>query len=1141
MSGPVFYDPAGKRPRQVKRWAYALAIFIGFLSTIFVISLVAVPLLPSVPGFNQGGKRKMRIRLPNVDLRRAQFQLDKERKLLRDEIKFVAPSATPKPADRIVGAFYAPWQETGLYSLRANASRLTHLYPVWLHLDHTGHTLDFRDFDFEITPHNREVLKIARENGVRVVPVLNNAFDGSFHPEAVANLLKDGAAQDALVKQLTDWLVKNQFAGLNLDFEDLADADKPLLTEFLMRLRIAFARHGLELSLDLESGDLDRAPEFAAATDYIVPMAYDEHWQTGPPGAIASLSWTQELINELVRRIPPNKIVLGVGSYAYDWTEGQKEAESISYQGAISLAAGYRDDAKPEDVIDFDPVAHNATFDYDDDHEHSHTVWMLDGPSCFNQVHAASAAHLRGVGLWVMGLEDPSVWTFLNGNTSAAVAEGLEQVHFPYDVDFEGQGEILYVKREPRDGSRMISVDDSTGFIKDSSYVQYPSSYLIERRGYRPKTIALTFDDGPDGTYTDPILDVLKENNVPATFFVIGENAESHPGLVRRMYDEGHEVGSHSFTHPNLGAVSDRRIELELNTTQRAIQSILGRSTLLFRPPYNADAEPVSAEEVHPIEVASRLGYLMVGELIDPQDWNLETEPDGRPKRRDGHDVAQTLLTELTANPGNVVLMHDGGGNRQATVDALREILPILKERGYKFVPVSSLAGLTRDQVMPPLAAKDRILIGVDKVVFTTVFFLESVLAYGFLFAIVLGLLRLLTTLPLAAIHRRRQSHWIADPTFRPEVSVLVAAFNEAKVIANTIASISRSKYPLAEIIVVDDGSTDGTADAARALNLPNVRVITQENAGKASALNNAHHIARGEIVVCVDADTQLDPDAIDWLVRPFSRPNIAAVAGNVKVGNRGNLITQWQSIEYITSQNLDRHAYAAMNAITVVPGAIGAWRRTAVEAVGGYQTDTLAEDMDLTWRLRRAGYRLENESRAIAYTEAPDSMSAFFKQRFRWAYGTLQCLVKHRSALGRCGLFGWVALPILWMFQIVFQVLAPLIDLQILYSIGTASWSWISAGLHKGDWQPQSSVTGQLSQVAFLYGLFFALELMVGFVAYRWDRERPTNLWLLLFQRIVYRQVMYGVVWKSLVSAIRGVRTGWGKLDRKASVTTKP
>ncbi|HEX7422008.1 MAG TPA: glycosyltransferase, partial [Thermoanaerobaculia bacterium] len=373
----------------------------------------------------------------------------------------------------------------------------------------------------------------------------------------------------------------------------------------------------------------------------------------------------------------------------------------------------------------------------------------------------------------------------------------------------------------------------------------------------------------------------------------------------------------------------------------------------------------------------------------------------------------------------------------------------------------------------------------------------------------------------------------------KPSVSVVIAAFNEEKVIARTIDAVLASHYPDLEIIVVDDGSMDDTSGEVerRFGDRPEIRLLRQSNGGKAAALNHGISIARGEIIVALDADTLFLPDTIAKLIRRFENPEVGAVAGNVKVGNRINPLTYWQSIEYITSQNLDRRAYAAINSVSVVPGAVGAWRRTAIVAAGGYTTDTMAEDMDLTWRIRQNGWQIETDSQAIGFTEAPDTVRMLFRQRFRWAFGTLQSLWKHRSALGRYGWFGRVMLPSLWLFQVLYQVLSPVIDLQILWTVGTVVVALIGGGRLTQDWQPLPVALSSLYMIAFMYAFFFVIELIGAAIAFKLDREDGRMLMWLFWQRFLYRQLMYAVLLKSVKTAISGMRTGWGKLERKGTV----
>ncbi|MGZ7032501.1 MAG: glycosyltransferase, partial [Thermoanaerobaculia bacterium] len=540
-----------------------------------------------------------------------------------------------------------------------------------------------------------------------------------------------------------------------------------------------------------------------------------------------------------------------------------------------------------------------------------------------------------------------------------------------------------------------------------------------------------------------------------------------------------------------------------------------------------------------PVKLATSLNYVTVLEFLDPQDWNTEErQPDGSVHTRTAPEMLDTLLKQLEIEKGSCILLHDGGGDRTETVKLIPMLITELRKRGYTIVPVSTLMNSTRDAINPPVKSSDTLMLANDRVVFETMYLAELFLTVAFISAIVLGTVRVLFVTVLALIAKAKERRQQFDTSYQPPVSVVIAAFNEEKVISRTIEAVLVSNYPSLEVIVVDDGSADDTAGEVlrRFSDRTNVRVMRQENAGKAAALNRGIATATGEIIIALDADTIFRPDTIEKLVRRFSNPTVGAVAGNVKVGNRINPLTYWQAIEYITSQNLDRRAYAALNSVSVVPGAVGAWRRAALVQAGGYTTDTMAEDMDLTWRIRRMGWRVETESEAIGYTEAPDSFVGLFRQRFRWAFGTLQCLWKHRRAVGRYGWFGRVMLPSLWLFQVAYQALSPLVDLQIAWTLGTVIHAWLRGRLTQ-DWQPLPQTLTSLYVVAFMYAFFFVVELIGSAVAFKLDHEDGKMLVWLFWQRFLYRQLMYAVLLKSVKTAISGMRAGWGKLERKGTV----
>ena len=710
-------------------------------------------------------------------------------------------------------------------------------------------------------------------------------------------------------------------------------------------------------------------------------------------------------------------------------------------------------------------------------------------------------------------------------------------------VQFQGDGELLMPTTAPAMGVRSVVLDNHTGLITGETYAmdtvtgehKYPEGWVVRRYGGGAdgnplKQIVLTFDDGPDPEWTPKILDILKATQTPAVFFVVGKMAEEHPDIVRRMWDEGHMIGNHSWDHPDLFLLSSEHQRLELTTTERVIQAITGHSTTLFRPPYGGDIEPTTGREVSPMLMAADLHYITVGEKNDPQDYRLfeylpgsDTELDlTRP--RSFESVVQSVVDNR--DTGSVLLLHDAGGPRANTVAALPRIISKLRALGYTFVSVADLRypGQTgkltpaqmRSELMPAVTGRDEVMVGSDRYVFEVSYAVQRTLSTLFVLSLLLGASRVLIFVVLAIVQKVRESRRVLPIGYSPFVSVVIAAYNEELVINRTIQAILNGDYHNLEIVVVDDGSHDRTYDVVKEEfgSDPRVTALRKVNGGKASALNFGLASAVGEIFVSLDADTLFATDTISKLVRHFRDGKVGAVSGNVRVGNVRNIWTRWQALEYITSQNFDRRAYDLLNCITVVPGAVGALRRDAVMAVGGYTHDTLAEDTDLTWKLRRAGWRIVNDSSAMAYTEAPETLRSLAKQRFRWAFGTLQCLWKHRPALFQHGAFGCLAIPSLWLYQILFPAISPFMDIYLLYSI----------------------VYGNLARVGLFYFGMFGIELLAAVVATVMDRSGGRLLPWLFIQKFVYRQLMYYVILKSIVSAFRGSAVGWGKLERTGS-----
>ncbi|HEX5541718.1 MAG TPA: glycosyltransferase [Micromonospora sp.] len=525
-------------------------------------------------------------------------------------------------------------------------------------------------------------------------------------------------------------------------------------------------------------------------------------------------------------------------------------------------------------------------------------------------------------------------------------------------------------------------------------------------RSYRlpPRTIALTFDDGPDPVWTPRILDVLRRHQAHATFFVLGSQVARHPELTRRIAAEGHELGVHTFTHPDLAKLPGWRRRLEYAHTQAAIAGAAGVHTRLLRFPYSSRPEDIDDLDWPAVQEAGRLGYLVAVNDTDSQDW-----------AKPGVDAIVRNM-EPPDHAGAVVLLHDAGGDRAQTVAALDRFIPAMRAKGYEFTTITGgLARVpgTRAAARPevtgnvPASQGDRWW-GATLVRAVHIADLAlKVLTALFLVVGALMLARTALLLVLAGRHarRRRSAAWSWGPPVTAPVSVIVPAFNEREGIATAVRSLAGSDHPEVEVIVVDDGSTDGTAGIVEALALPNVRVIRKANEGKATALNTGIAQARHELIVTVDGDTIFEPDSIRRLVQPFADPSVGAVSGNVKVGNRQSLVARWQHIEYVIGFNLDRRLYEALRCMPTVPGAIAAFRRRALLSAGGMSHDTLAEDTDVTMAVVRAGWHVVYEENARAWTEAPTTLDQLWRQRYRWSYGT-PCR-RCGSTAARCGTAG--------------------------------------------------------------------------------------------------------------------------------------
>ena len=693
-SRPVFFDPSARRWRHITRVA---ALLIGAVLVLLGTVIVGVIVSPGLPSFvppndntSAFAHRAARARA-TTSVREAKFKA--ARSDLRNYLQKTLPPTTMAPTaskfERI--AFFVNWDDNSWVSLKRNLADVDTLVPEWLHL--TGDNGDVT-IDDEARQRFVQSYLHKRRSDLLVVPLINNFYNNRWDSAVLKAMLERPEHRKRAIDMIEAYVHRFGLQGISIDFEAVPLQSQRDLVIFMHELYTRFHAQGLQVSQSVPMDDTNfDFKALAANNDYLILMAYDENAADNEAGPIASQAWFADGVRERIREVPSEKIVVGLGSYGYDWTNGKPQGEELSFQDALRIAA------ESEGDVQLDDASGNPRFEYFDEKNVRHEVWFLDGVTAFNQVRAIASLNPRGFALWRLGSEDPGIWTVLRhpSKLDASVAQTLETMRFEYDVDYEGKGEILRVQGTPTEGRRRVNFDPDIGLLTDDEILVSPRGFVINRWGFDSShVVALTFDDGPDPRYTPEILDILKRENVPATFFVIGENAEAYPRLMDRIYAEHHELGNHTFSHPNIAEVSDRRVVLELNATQRLLESRLGVRSLLFRPPYAEDVEPETPDQVHPLVLTSSLGYYSVGMQIDPYD-----------RARPGADaIVKSILEQAAEGSGNVVLLHDSGGDRTQTIEALPEIIHALRAQGYRFVTISQLLKVPRADVMPPVVEK---------------------------------------------------------------------------------------------------------------------------------------------------------------------------------------------------------------------------------------------------------------------------------------------------------------------------------------------------------------------------------------------------------------------------------------------------
>src|SRR5256712_5222625 len=1136
--GPIFYDAERVRWRLTRRVMEITGVLLTLLLAYFFVTIavsVELPagLLPDTKPKYQALKSKKKP-VPSREGRKRR----------------VANIGTvPASYDPLRAAFFVSWDPTSLASLKNHYKDIDLLIPEQLHAVSADGALTIVDYErgqntTKATP--AEAISILKDDKLHqwmksfnppielpMMGMLNN-YDGvEWRIKEMAQMLANPVARRRLVRDVVEYAVESHEAGIVVDFEEVPDASQAHLRELIGALAPALHSRGLKLMIALPARDDAYDYEyFGQQCDAIELMNFDQHWPYSLPGPIAAQDWFMENLRQVREVVPAHKIIVGIANYAYDWAAAPKKGYETAEEWSVQEALLHAEESDAD--VEFDSNSLNPHYSYYDEHNHGHQVGMRDAVTAYNELRASERLGVQGTAPWRLAASDTSLWPIWEAlHADGAARQKLAALPPGPDLILEGDGDIWHFTDTPKQGKRSFEYDAASDLFTDESYDAIPLSYNIDRIGAANKKIAISFDDGPDPQWTPKILDILKEKKAPGVFFIIGDQANKRPDILKREFAEGHEIGNHTFTHPKFDEISHTQIRWELNLTQRLIESTLGVKSILFRPPYGIDHQPEYAEEVSQLPLAQEMGYLIVGQRIDPDDWSLR---DGKPIP--AKEIVDSVLRQ--ADKGNIILLHDGGGDRSQTLTALPKIIDALRARGYQFVSVADLLGKTRAKVMVPLSSEERLEARIDGVIFSLFQWFRFSIGTIFVLGIVLVSGRALIIGLLALIEKLRPDHTVMpDPP--PSVTVLIPAHNEESVIVQTVKSVLLSDLKDLQIIVVDDGSIDKTGELLdeNFSREPRVRIIHQVNRGKAAALNLAMSLADTEIVVTIDADTEIEPDAISKMVRHFSDAKVGAVAGNVKVGNRSRWLTRWQALEYVTSQNMEKRAFDLLNCITVVPGALGAWRKKAIEAAGGITADTVAEDADLTIAIRRLGWRVSYDEEAIAWTEAPEKPGQLIRQRFRWTFGTLQSFWKHGDTLLRpkYGTLGWIALPNIFVFQLVLPLISPIIDLMFFGSV--LLWGLAQFRVTR---LPQLWTASDVEKSVLFFLGFLLIDVLTCIVAFALERKEDWTLLIpVLLQRFYYRQLMYVVLFRSVKEAVSGRPVGWRGVEPELPAPKAP
>lgn len=1009
------------------------------------------------------------------------------------------------------------------YSLKENITRVAAVVVPWVNFDIDGKlkldSSDLKDLESDFINKFKPGINLFLQ-----ISDYNYSIQGTGKDSFIKFL---DTYSDDDIKQLTDYISNNNFKGIVYSFEsekwDTNTVDKFL--KFRSRLDQTVKEQKLVVADTLNLNISDEIIQKLQGKQNLFILNYwNNSFNDNSP--IYDFKKQPDQLKSLIEKIPNTKYYINFPTYNKDVVFGS-EGE-VSYVEKKSFGDTVELVKKQNLVIGND--SNNSYVDYIDDEKKSHRIWLADGALLFNQLFDLSKLlkedSYEGYAFSNSGFEDNTIWDTLKAESFNNKLEILEK-NFKVDtlVENKGQGVLAKVLSDFELGVRRFEF--SEGYISSQKWERYPTRSVVQRVGYKPKTLSLTFDDGPDPTYTPQILDILKKYNIKATFFVIGKNVKEFPEVAKRIVAEGHIIANHSYSHPRLNNLSTVTVDTEISGTDEILRQLVNVKTDFFRTPYNDIYGFNTESDLIILRELRKYDKFAAEDDVDTKDWLL----------KDPVAINDKTFNILDTQSGSVLLLHDGGGNRSSTVKALPGMIEGIQKRGYAIENLNTLTSvdlkkLTNESEQNQQFKEQEFSLFVSKL-------FSNIFATIVIFSVIIGVVKyiLMFALYLYSIFKNKKK--LSTSSFTPKVSIIVPCYNEQKVICNTINSLLSSDYPNFEIVMVDDGSKDDSYKVAKeAFKMEKrVSVYTKENGGKSSALNFGISAAKSEYVVCVDADTFFAKDSVRKLMRHFKDENIGGVAGNVQIGNAVNNLTKAQQLEYALGQNFEKQAFSSINSVVVVPGPIGAWRKPIILGAGGYHKDNLAEDTDLTLRILQQGWKIHYEPDAICVTESPEDYKSFIKQRNRWQFGMLQVLFKNFEILfnPNYGFVGLFTLPII-LFQYLLMSLYPVMMISICgYFAGFILDSF------KGGAGLGFSFLWQNKLFLYFSAAYILLDAFKIILAVSTEKHVPKKYKMLLimpYYLFIFQNLMSAITFWTLVRAIRGKIATWGHLTRTGSVS---